>query len=64
MKSPVSSIDNQVAIRCVLEGLQGEHVGLCVHGGQAKAIYCYSVKHYDYWRNTIEASDLLLSRLD
>ena len=64
-KTPVSSIDNQVVIRCDLEGLQGdEHADLSVHGGQAKAIYCYPVEHYDYWRNAIEASEIHLSRLD
>ena len=60
-KSPVSSIDNQVEIRCGLEGLQGdEHADLSAHGGQAKAIYCYPVEHYDYWRNAIEASEINL----
>ena len=64
-KSSVSSNDNQVEIRCGFEGLQGdEHADLSVHGGQAKAIYCYPVEHYDYWRNAIEASDIRLSRLD
>ena len=64
-KSPVSSIDNQVEIRCGFEGLQGdEHADLSVHGGQAKAIYCYPVDHYDYWRNAVGASDIRLSRLD
>ena len=64
-KSSVSSNDNQVEIRCGFEGLQGdEHADLSVHGGQAKAIYCYPVEHYDYWRNAIEAPDIRLSRLD
>ena len=45
-KSSVSSNDNQVEIRCGFEGLQGdEHADLSVHGGQAKAIYCYPVEH-------------------
>ena len=64
-KSSVSSNDNQVEIRCGFEGLQGdEHADLSVHGGQAKAIYCYPVEHYDYWRNAVGASDIRLSRLD
>ena len=64
-KTPVSSIDNQVVIRCGLEGLQAdEHADRSVHGGQAKAIYCYPVEHYDYWKNAIENSDIHLSRLD
>ena len=54
-----------MVIRCDLEGLQGdEHADLSVHGGQAKAIYCYPVEHYDYWRNAVGASDIRLSRLD
>ena len=64
-KTPVSSIDNQMVIRCDLEGLQGdEHADLSIHGGQAKAICCYPFEHYDYWKNAIEASDIHLSRLD
>ena len=64
-KSPVSSIDNQVVIRCGFEGIQGdEHADLSVHGGHTKAIYCYPFEHYDYWKNAIEASDIHFSRLD
>ena len=64
-KTPVSSIDNQVVVRCGLEGLQGdEHADLSVHGGQAKTIYCYPVEHYAYWKNATEASDIHLTRLD
>ena len=64
-KSTVSNIDNQVVISCGFECLQGdEHADLSVHGGHAKAIYCYPFEHYDYWKNAIEASDIHLSRLD
>ena len=64
-KSTVSSIDNQVVIRCGFEGLQCiEHADLSVHGGHAKAIYCYPFEHYDYLKNAIEASDIHFSRLD
>ena len=64
-KTPISSIDNQVVIRCGLEGLQGdEHADLSARGGQAKAIYCYPVEHYDYWKNAIQAPEIHLSRLD
>ena len=49
VKTPVSNIDNQVVIRCGLDGLrEDEHADLSAHGGQAKAIYCYPVEHYDY----------------
>ena len=64
-KSTISSIDNQVVISFGFERLQGdEHADLSVHGGHAKAIYCYPFEHYDYWKNAIEASDIHLSRLD
>ena len=64
-KTPVSSIDNQVVISFGFERLQGdEHADLSVHGGHAKAIYCYPFEHYDYWRNAVGASDMRLSRLD
>ena len=54
-----------MVVRCGLEGLQGnEHADLSVHGGRAKAIYCYPVEHYDYLRNAIEASEIHLSRLN
>ena len=26
---------------------------LTVHGGEYKAVYCYPLEHYDYWKNTI-----------
>ncbi len=54
-----------MVISCGFERLQGdEHADLSVHGGHAKAIYCYPFEHYDYWKNAIEASDIHLSRLD
>jgi MOSC domain-containing protein YiiM len=29
-----------------------------VHGGQYKAVYCYPVAHYDYWRKELPGRDL------
>ena len=26
---------------------------LTVHGGEFKAVYCYSISHYDYWRGEL-----------
>jgi len=26
---------------------------LTVHGGEAKAVYCYSLAHYDYWKSEL-----------
>jgi MOSC domain-containing protein YiiM len=45
-KSPV---DGQVALRTL--NLEGDRQSdLTVHGGQHKAVYCYPIEHYDYWR--------------
>jgi MOSC domain-containing protein YiiM len=31
---------------------------LKVHGGEYKAVYCYPVEHYDYWRRELPGHDL------
>ena len=31
---------------------------LSVHGGPAKAVYCYPVAHYDYWRKELPGREL------
>jgi MOSC domain-containing protein YiiM len=31
---------------------------LSVHGGPTKAVYVYPTQHYDYWRRTLEDSEL------
>jgi MOSC domain-containing protein YiiM len=31
---------------------------LTVHGGEHKAVYCYPVEHYDYWRKKLPGQDL------
>src|SRR5579862_9176274 len=31
---------------------------LTVHGGEHKAVYCYPVEHYDYWRKKLPGRDL------
>src|SRR2546427_12852540 len=31
---------------------------LTVHGGQHKAVYCYSLAHYDYWKSELPGRDL------
>ena len=31
---------------------------LTVHGGEHKAVYCYPVEHYDYWREKLPNRDL------
>ena len=31
---------------------------LTVHGGEYKAVYCYSIPHYDYWRAELPGRSL------
>src|SRR2546427_6493509 len=31
---------------------------LTVHGGQHKAVYCYSLAHYDYWKTELPGREL------
>jgi MOSC domain-containing protein YiiM len=31
---------------------------LTVHGGEHKAVYCYPIEHYDYWRKKLSGRDL------
>jgi MOSC domain-containing protein YiiM len=31
---------------------------LNVHGGKDKAVYCYPIEHYDYWRSELPGRDL------
>ena len=31
---------------------------LTVHGGEHKAVYCYPLEHYDYWKNELPGRDL------
>jgi MOSC domain-containing protein YiiM len=31
---------------------------LTVHGGAHKAVYCYPIEHYSYWRNELPGRDL------
>lgn len=31
---------------------------LTVHGGEHKAVYCYSLAHYDYWKKELPGRDL------
>jgi MOSC domain-containing protein YiiM len=34
---------------------------LSVHGGPDKAVYCYPIEHYDYWRTELPGRDLPLA---
>ena len=53
-KQPVGG---RVALRKL--NLDGDgQADLTVHGGAAKAVYCYPLAHYDYWKNALRDSSL------
>ena len=53
-KSPVQG---RVALRKL--NLDGDRqADLTVHGGEFKAVYCYPVEHYEYWRKHLPGVDL------
>ena len=62
-KQPVSTLEKPTPIFCGVLGLEGdEQVDLTVHGGQDKALYAYPQEHYDFWRQSLETSEPLISR--
>jgi MOSC domain-containing protein YiiM len=53
-KEPVGG---RVALRKL--NLDGDRqADLTVHGGEHKAVYCYSLGHYDYWRKELPGREL------
>ena len=53
-KQPVAG---RVALRTL--NLDGDRqADLSVHGGKDKAVYCYPVEHYDYWRKELPGREL------
>ncbi|HEY1483552.1 MAG TPA: MOSC domain-containing protein, partial [Candidatus Acidoferrum sp.] len=55
-KEPVAG---RVALRTL--NLDGDRqADLTVHGGKDKAVYCYSLEHYDYWKGELPGRDLPL----
>jgi MOSC domain-containing protein YiiM len=53
-KSPTSE-----RIRLRTLNLDGDRqADLTVHGGEHKAVYCYPVEHYDYWKKKLPGRDL------
>lgn len=53
-KQPVSG---SVTVRKL--NLDGDRqADLSVHGGKDKAVYCYALEHYDYWKRELPGSDL------
>jgi MOSC domain-containing protein YiiM len=53
-KEPVSG---RIALRKL--NLDGDRqADLSVHGGENKAVYCYPVEHYEYWKRELPGRDL------
>jgi MOSC domain-containing protein YiiM len=53
-KDPVKG---RVALRTL--NLDGDRqADLTVHGGEHKAVYCYPLEHYDYWKKEMPGRDL------
>jgi len=53
-KQPVES---RVALRTL--NLDGDRqADLTVHGGEEKAVYCYPLKHYEYWKRELPGREL------
>ncbi len=50
-------VHNRVALRRL--NLDGDRqADLSVHGGVDKAVYCYPLTHYDYWKSELPGRDL------
>jgi hypothetical protein len=49
--------EGRVALRKL--NLEGDgQADLSVHGGEHKAVYCYPLAHYDYWKRELPGRDL------
>jgi MOSC domain-containing protein YiiM len=56
-KEPVAG---RIALRKM--NLDGDRqADLTVHGGEFKAVYCYPLAHYDYWKQELPSRDLPLA---
>jgi MOSC domain-containing protein YiiM len=50
-------VEGRVALRKL--NLDGDRqADLSVHGGEYKAVYCYPLEHYDYWRRELPGREL------
>jgi len=50
-------VEGRVALRKL--NLDGDRqADLTVHGGEDKAVYCYPLAHYDYWKGELPGRDL------
>jgi MOSC domain-containing protein YiiM len=53
-------VEGQVALRQL--NLEGDRqADLTVHGGKHKAVYCYPIEHYDYWKRELPGRELPLA---
>jgi MOSC domain-containing protein YiiM len=52
-------VDGRVALRKL--NLDGDRqADLSVHGGEDKAVYCYPLEHYDFWKKELPGRELPL----
>ena len=52
-------VNGRVALRKL--NLDGDRqADLSVHGGEYKAVYCYPISHYDYWKKELPGRELPL----
>jgi MOSC domain-containing protein YiiM len=52
-------VEGRIALRKL--NLDGDRqADLSVHGGEYKAVYCYPLAHYEYWRKELRGLDLPL----
>jgi MOSC domain-containing protein YiiM len=53
-------VEGRVAMRKL--NLDGDRqADLSVHGGEHKAVYCYPIAHYDYWKRELPGRDLSMA---
>jgi MOSC domain-containing protein YiiM len=53
-------VEGRVALATL--NLDGDRLAdLSVHGGEHKAVYCYPVEHYDYWKRELPGRELPLA---
>ena len=51
------AVEGRVAVRTL--NLEGDRqADLSVHGGKDKAVYCYPIEHYDYWKKELPGREL------
>jgi MOSC domain-containing protein YiiM len=51
------AVEGRVALRTL--NLDGDRqADLMVHGGKDKAVYCYPIAHYDYWKKELPGREL------